>query len=131
MEISNNKLVFYGYSWDDYFYVISAKQGVLVTYRGTLDSEGLARMDEILYIDGAEKLSLIYESKELKEVRSSLKNGEKLYFSYAETDNYQEAAKKLITVLQPSFNRKVENTCEGSLVCEGSCALFPEKIVLK
>lgn len=28
------KLKFQGYTWDDYFYVISNKAGILVAYRG-------------------------------------------------------------------------------------------------
>lgn len=34
------QLEFLGYTWEDYFYVISNKSGILVAYKGGLDREG-------------------------------------------------------------------------------------------
>ena len=62
-------LVFQGYTWDDYFYYIANKPGILVAYRGSLDSEGAIKIDEILYVGEYDNNSTIYESDFLDEIR--------------------------------------------------------------
>lgn len=124
-----NKLEFQGYTWDDYFYVISNKKGILITYRGSLDNEGSVRLDEILYIAGAEALCSVYEGAVLKELRSRIDAKDSLFFSYAETDNYQQLANILVGLLHPKYNEESEKADGPLPVCEGACALFPKQIV--
>jgi len=124
-------LIFQGYTWDDYFYVIYGKKGVLVTYRGSLDSEGSIQLDEVLHIGGAKQLALIYESSCIKEIRRNIKAEERLFFSYAETDKYEDAANNLIKAIHPKFNKVTDEACNHSFICEGSCALFPQILIDK
>lgn len=53
------------------FYVIGNKSGILVVYRGGLDSEGAVKLNEIVLVEEAEKISTIYESEKLKEIRKN------------------------------------------------------------
>lgn len=127
------ELTFQGYTWDEYFYVISEKRGVLVTYRGSLDSEGTVKLDEILQIDGSERLREVYEQSQMQEIRSEVSvSGGKLFFSYAETDeNYSEIAAYLNEMIKPRFNNNREVTGKVSALCKGACSLFPDKIISK
>lgn len=127
--MQQSKLVFQGYTWDEYFYVISNKKGILITYRGSLDNEGAVRLDEILYVAGAEALGSVYEGAVLKELRSRIDAKDRLFFSYAETDFYQQLASVLVSHLHPRYNKEIDNADGPLPVCEGACALFPERIV--
>ena len=62
-------LKFQGYTWDEYFFVIANKPGLVVVYKGGLDSEGAIRLDNIIYVDGADEIGQVYESKKLKDIR--------------------------------------------------------------
>ena len=126
-------LIFQGYTWDEYFYVISEKRGVLVTYCGSFDSEGAVKMDEILYIEGAKRLREIYERSKMQEIRNEVSaSGGKLFFSYAETDeSYSEIAAYLNDIIKPRINNNREVTEKVSVLCKGACALFPDKIISK
>ena len=64
MQIS---LEFQGYTWDEYFYVIANKPGIVVVYKGGLDSEGAIRLDNIIYVDGADEIGQVYEGKMFKD----------------------------------------------------------------
>lgn len=127
------KIEFYGYTWDEYFYVISEKRGVLVTYRGALDSEGALNIDEPLFIEGAKRLRDIYESAIMQEIRyEACLKGSKLFFSYAEIDeNYSEIAAYLNEIIKPRYNNNMGLTEMKMALCKGACALFPDKIISK
>lgn len=129
-KMTETRIIFQGYTWDEYFYVISEKRGVLVTYCGSLDSEGSVKMDEILYVDGAGRLREIYERSQMQKIRSEVsENGGKLFFSYAETDeNYFEIAAYLNEIIKPRFNNNRGVTEKVSVLCKGACSLFPDKI---
>ena len=63
------ELEFQGYTWDEYFYVIANKAGILVAYKGGLDSDGIPQMKEIFYVEEADEINTIYESTKLNEIR--------------------------------------------------------------
>lgn len=121
-------LEFQGYTWDEYFYVIANKSGILVAYKGGLDNEGAVKMNEIIFIDGADEISKIYESDSFKKVRRTVENGEKIFFSYAEMNNegIEEVTKTLNKYLIPSMDSK-ESVVK--ITCKGACALFPKEIL--
>lgn len=127
------KIEFQGYTWDEYFYVISEKRGVLITYSGSLDCEGALKMGEIIFIEGAERLGQIYEGNLMQEIRKAVyETGNKLFFSYAETDeNYSVIATNLIDIIQPRFNKKKGLIEKKMALCKGACALFPYIIISK
>lgn len=125
------ELFFYGYSWDYYFYTIANKSGILVAYRGSLDKEGFIKMNDILFIEGADTLNDLYESEKFVEIRNALSPGERLFFSYAEIpkasrDETVATLKKIVGLGMPSSS-------ESELVhlsCKGACALFPKDILI-
>lgn len=131
--MNQTELFFQGYTWDEYFYVISEKRGVLVTYRGSIDSEGVVKMDEILNIEGAEILREIYERNQMQEIRDKVfANGGKLFYSYAETgESYSKIAAYLNEIIKPRFNNNSGVTEKATVLCKGACALFPDKIIIK
>lgn len=123
-------LKFEGYTWDEYFYVIAGKQGILVTYRGGLDSEGAAQMKEILCIDDADEINTIYESTTLNEIRMRVGKTDRLFFSYAEIDKKDRAdITRAIRDSLMSGSVKENKTSNVRLSCKGACALFPKELL--
>ena len=128
-------LFFQGYTWDEYFYVIGNRSGILIVYRGGLDSEGAVKLDEIVLVEEAEHISTIYESEKLKEIRveTQLKGvNDRLFFSYAEVDDSikEEVTKQLRYTLCP-IDRKcdINNNINNRIKCKGACALFPKELI--
>ncbi len=115
------ELNFLGYTWDQYFYVIAHKSGILLTYRGDLDDEGAIRLKEILSIDGAGNIGVFYESAKMKDIRNALKPGEMLFFSLAEIEGVERDF--CLNYLRHKLNKEVISN-EGSVVCQGACALL-------
>lgn len=123
------ELEFQGYTWDDYFYVIANKPGILVAYRGGLDNEGTVKLDEIIYVDEADELGVLYESKQFAEVRKSISNKDRLFFSYAEMKNEGRAdvtsLLKQAILSKPSVSGVITKL---DFNFKGACALFPQAI---
>lgn len=121
------KLDFQGYTWDEYFYVIADKQGILVTYRGCLDNEGSIKIEEIVCVGESDCLRLLYESKDFQVIRNKISGGDRLFFSYAEKNSTdrKEVVDVLKHHLQPNSN--IESMVKIS--CKGACALFPNEIL--
>ena len=121
---------FEGYTWDEYFYVIANKSGILVAYRGGLDNEGAVKLDEIIYVGEADELSALYESKQFTEARKTISKKDRLFFSYAEIGKKDRA--DITRVIRDSLmscsvnENKIPNV---KLFCKGACALFPKKIL--
>ena len=123
------QLEFQGYTWDDYFYVIANKSGILVAYRGGLDNEGAVKLDEIIYIDEADELGILYDSKQFAEVRKNISNKDRLFFSYAEMKNEGRAA--VTSLLKHALLSKSSvsgEITELDFTYEGACALFPQAV---
>ena len=123
-------LEFQGYTWDDYFYAIANKTGILVVYRGGLDMEGFVKMDEILYIAESDRLSKIYESEVISKIRKSISPTDRLFFSYAEItdDNRNE----VVSCIKRKLNLTEDDNDNGialQISCQGACALFPEEFL--
>ena len=123
------ELKFHGYTWDEYFYVIANKSGILVAYRGGLDCDGAIKIDDIVYVDGADELSLVYESRVFKEIRKHLDNC-RLFFSYAEMkkDGRDDVVKVLKQSLLP-FCPEESNLPQIKIICKGYCPLFPKELL--
>lgn len=123
------KLEFHGYTWDEYFYVIANKPGIVVVYKGGLDSEGAIRLDNIIYVDGADEIGQVYEGKMFKDIRNKVSNTDRLFFSYAEMK--AESRKEVVSTLRGLL--KLENgninTSKQEIKCKGACALFPKEIL--
>lgn len=126
MQIS---LEFQGYTWDEYFYVIANKPGIVVVYKGGLDSEGVIRLDNIIYVDGADEIGQVYESKKLKDIRKKVSNTDKLFYSYAEMK--AENRKEVVSTLRGLLKLESENinTSKLKITCRGACALFPKEML--
>ena len=126
MQIS---LEFQGYTWDEYFYVIANKPGIVVVYKGGLDSKGAIRLDNIIYVDGADEIGQVYESKILKELRKKIPNNHRLFFSYAEmkAENRNEVVSTLKGLLK--LESENINTSKLKIICRGACALFPKEML--
>ena len=124
------QLEFQGYTWEDYFYVISNRSGILVAYKGGLDREGAVILDEVIYVDEADKLSVIYESESFLEARIKIGKDERVFFSYAEIcdEGREEMTQILKTYLMPTLRTKREQA-SIKLNCKGACALFPEEVL--
>lgn len=120
-EMKEIVLDFQGYTWDQYFYVIAHKSGILLTYRGDLDNEGAVRLKEILSVDGADNVGEFYESARMKDIRNTLKPGEMLFFSLAEIDG--EEREISLNCLQQRLNKE-EINYNGNIVCKGACTLL-------
>ena len=122
-------LEFQGYTWDDYFYVIGNKPGILVIYRGGLDSEGAIKLEDIVYVDGADELIIVYESREFKEIRKQLDNC-RFFFSYTEMkkDGRDDVVKILKRYLLPKNSEKC-GLPQINVTCKGTCSLFPKELL--
>lgn len=118
-----NQLIlnFQGYTWDQYFYVIAHKSGILLTYRGDLDNEGAVRLKEILSIDGVDNVGELHECARMKDIRNTLKSGDMLFFSLAEIEGVERDF--CLNYLRHKLNKE-EISNEGSVVCTGACALL-------
>ena len=122
-------LKFQGYTWDEYFFVIANKPGIVVVYKGGLDSEGAIRLDNIIYVDGADEIGQVYESKKLKDIRKKISNTDRLFFSYAEmkAENRNEVVSNLRGLLK--LENVNINTSNQKITCKGAGALFPKEIL--
>lgn len=120
------ELEFQGYTWDEYFYVIANKPGILVAYRGGLDNEGAIKLDEIIYIDEADELGTLYESNKFAEIRNNVSNNDRIFFSYTEmkTDDRAEVTESLRQAID-SNSSLVMQTAKVNFTFKGACALFP------
>lgn len=124
-------IAFFGYTWEDFFHVISDKEGVLVVYNGCLDSEGTPMMKEILYIDYGKRLGDIHMSENFQILKSEMGMNELLFFSFAPTNEIDGRVIKEILVchLKPRYNNKVAVPGHVELHCKGACALFPKHLL--
>lgn len=123
-------LKFEGYTWDEYFYMIAGKSGILVTYRGVLDSDGAVQMKEILCIDDADEINTIYESTKFDEIRKRIGNTDRLFFSYVEIGRKERAdITRAIKESLMSGSIKENKITDVRLYCKGACALFPEELL--
>lgn len=126
------QLNFQGYTWDEYFYAIANKSGVLVTYKGGLDSEGFVMMKEIIDVDAADRMSDIYESQRFIQIRKEVSPNNRIFFSYAEMKDGNRDA--VVSILKEKLN--LQSSHKGGkypiqLLCEGACALFPEDLLIE
>ena len=129
------ELIFLGYTWEEYFYVISNKSGVIITYRGRLDAEGGVELTEILNVDGADVLGDVYESENLITIRKNLDSNYRIFYSYAdvEKEGRLEVVEALNRYLLPQKSKYPveQNAPHIKITCKGSCALFPQKLLIK
>lgn len=122
-------LKFEGYTWDEYFYVIANKSGILVAYRGGLDNEGAVKLDEIIYVDEADELGTLYKSNRFAEARKIVRKNDRLFFSYAEMkkDGRAEVTEALRQAIE--YNSLLKHTAQVKYTFKGACALFPIQLV--
>lgn len=127
----NYNLEFFGYTWDDFFHVISDKEGVLVTYRGCLDHEGVPLMKEILFIDYGKRLGDVFKSDCFKTIKFELGRSEMLFYTYAPTKEIDgiKIKEALISALKPRLNNDSTRPEIVELHCKGACALFPKHLL--
>lgn len=125
------EIEFWGYTWEDFFHVIFDKGGVLLTYSGSLDNEGIAQMEELLYIDYAPRLEDIYNSKAFNYMKSEIGEDKKLFYSYTPTKElYGKTIRDaLVYELRPRFNILKPCRPNVELYCKGACALFPQHLL--
>ena len=129
-EVERLFIEFQGYTWDEYFYVIANKAGILVAYKGGLDSEGIPQMKEILYVDEADEINTIYESIKLNEIRKRVGKTDRLFFSYAEIGKKNRAViTRAIRDSLTSDSIKENKISNVRLSCKGACALFPKELL--
>lgn len=123
------ELEFQGYTWDEYFYVIGNKPGILVAYRGSLDSEGSIKLDDIVYVGGADELNLCYESRDFQEIRNQLDNF-RLFFSYAEMklEGRDDVVKVLKHYLFATIPEE-RDLPQIKIRCKGTCSKFPKELL--
>ena len=109
--------------------MIANKSGIVVAYRGGLDSEGAIRLDNIIYVGGADEIGQVYESKRLKDIREKVPNTDRLFFSYAEMK--VENRTEVVSTLRGLLKLQGENidTSKLKITCKGACALFPKEIL--
>lgn len=124
-------LEFFGYTWDDFFHVISDKEGLLVTYMGCLNHEGAPLMKEILFIDYGKRLGDIFNSDCFKTIKSELGRSEMLFYAYAPTNEIDgiKIKETLIRALKPRLNNDSTRPSKIELHCKGACALFPKHLL--
>lgn len=120
-------LDFQGYTWDDYFFVISTKAGVLLTYKGRLDNEGKIVMEEILSIDKAEKFQTIYDGEHLAKIRKKLNPLDRLFFSYAKLT--KDEADFVIQTIQNKKNNRETSIPDIYIKLKGACALLDKYLL--
>ena len=124
-ELENKSIIleFQGYTWDEYFYVIANKSGILIAYKGGLDKEGTIRLDEIVFVGESD------ESHDFDMIRCKISDGEKLFFSLAEMQdtNRKEIVKILKEILIP--NDVSKEHMKYKVNCKGACALFPKDVI--
>ncbi len=123
------QLYFHGYTWDEYFSVIGNKSGIMVAYRGSLDRDGFVKMKDILYVDGANKISDLYESDDFSKIRKKVDLKERLFFSYAEID--ADIRKEVVSQINKRLGL-IDNNDSFSdihITCKGACALFPNELI--
>lgn len=122
-------LYFHGYSWEEYFHVISNKSGILVVYKGYLDKEGFVNMKDIIYIDEADKIGDLYCSEKFDLIRKKLAPIDRLFFSYAEMP--KNGRKDIAAFLNMFFKlgNIHKDRLQTRLLCKGACALFPQELL--
>lgn len=120
-------LYFWGYTWNDYKSQIDNTLGILLIYRGGLDSEGIPVMKELLYI-GYGTINRIVGSDKWQTIMSVLHPCDMLFYSYAEVDD--SVVKDVLAVLiekgKPKINDNIQNPVEVMIKCHGSCAFLDE-----
>lgn len=129
VEMRKIELKFHGYTWEEYFYTIANRSGILVTYKGGLDCDGFVKMDEILLVEGADIIGDIYENKHLTQIRKNLYSGERLFFSFAEIEKGRDEVVEILNNLLIHKNSQLEFKKTIALSCNGACSLFPEEIL--
>lgn len=124
------ELLFQGYTWEDYFYIISNKSGILVTYRGKLDNEGAVKLNEILHVAESDVIKSIYESDELKTLKKQVAANDRLFFSYSELEGEERTiATQLLRSFLLTDASDLHSVSDIRLSCFGACALFPKEIL--
>lgn len=115
-------LKFQGYTWDDYFFMIADKQGLLIIYSGMLDDEGIPTMKEILYVGWMKELSNIYSCGIIESICKKKPRNRLLFFSYAEIDKEMGALFADVITGKKKYAKEM-------FTCEGACALLPNEML--
>lgn len=124
------KLKFWGYTWEDYFYIIANKSGILICYKGYLDSEGDVKMKEIILVEEADKFSDIIESENFMNVTRETNKTDRLFFSFAEINgDERRQAKKILKNMLITKSDDTEYDNETVVTCTGACALFSKQLL--
>lgn len=124
------KLNFYGYTWEDFKWQVANLKGILLVYRGKLDHEGFAVMEEILYI-GNTSINELYETPLINEIKKGINPTDMLFFSYAEVDENVaiEVESLLVNKVKPRYSKVDGATRELTIECQGNCTLLPSVVI--
>lgn len=117
-------LDFWGYTWDEFRGLVGDLLGIVLVYKGRLDSEGFPKMEELLFIDYS-SINKIADSEVGRKIRGAIKDNDRLFFSYAEVsaDLAHDVLSKLIYNNQPRYNNINTKSNNLIVVCKGCCEL--------
>ena len=128
-------LRFYGYTWEDYAFLISSLRGVFVIYKGKLDYEGVVLLKDILYVGYHHGIYELYDDGIMNQIKDYVDSTDRIFLSYAEVsdnDKGKEIEAHLRNVMKPRFSAEVlARHSELHIICEGACALFPNELLSK
>ena len=124
------RLHFYGYTWEDYWWQISNKQGIVIVYRGKLDPEEGVVMEEILHISST-SVKDIHDNSIMTEIKKSMEPKDMLFFSYSEVDSEiaNDVKNLLVDKVRPHFNKVCTTSRNLTIESSGKCALLPDVII--
>jgi hypothetical protein len=128
-------LKFYGYTWEDYAFLISSLRGVFVIYKGNLDYEGAVALKDILYVGYHHGIYEMYDEGIMNQIKEYVDVNDRLFLSYAEVSE-EEKGKEIEAFLRKTIKPRfsVEELTKPSgthIICDGACALFPKEILSK
>ena len=133
--MSEIKLRFYGYTWEDYAFQISSLRGVFVIYKGKLDYEGAVVLKDILYVGYHHGIYEMYDDGTMNQIKEYVDDNDRIFLSYAEVpddDKGREIDFYLRDIMKPRFGiKEVERHSVLHINCEGACALFPNELLSK
>lgn len=126
------RLKFYGYTWEEYAFLISSLKGIYIVYSGCLDAEGAVSLKDVLYVGFHNGIFDLYEKGIIKKIGPFLEDGDRLFLSYSEVpdDEFKEIIVSMINkAVCPKFsNADVSDSFNIKLICEGNCDQIPHEI---
>ena len=126
-------LYFYGYTWEEYAFLISSQEGIFIVYKGRLDSEGAIDIKDVLYVGYHKGIKELYDRKLFDSIRQYVDISDRIFLSYAEVPSDEKGydlASIIARAVSPSYIEGEQISVSNiKVVCKGNCKFIPSEIV--